>query len=227
MTADFPPERGESGVGRSRRMRELECFRAIRLLPGTWPVIRVDGRNFTRLVGERFARPFDPAFRDLMEQTARALLHELQGIYAYTMSDEISLLLPREWDQFDRRLEKTVSISAGIASAACTAAAGEPAHFDSRVWLGAADALVLDYFQWRQEEAAHNALHSWCYWTLRQVGASVREATEMLRGKGAAFQNELLFRHGINFNDLPLWQRRGVGIFRKSRGSIPGTTPPP
>ena len=27
LTADFPPERGESGVGRSQRMRELEYFR--------------------------------------------------------------------------------------------------------------------------------------------------------------------------------------------------------
>jgi tRNA(His) guanylyltransferase len=24
---------------------------------------------------------------------------------------------------------------------------------------------------------------------------------------------ELLFKHGINFNDLPLWQRRGVGLY--------------
>jgi tRNA(His) 5'-end guanylyltransferase len=28
-----------------------------------------------------------------------------------------------------------------------------------------------------------------------------------------ADKNELLFRHGINFNDLPLWQRRGVGLY--------------
>ena len=177
---------------RDVRMRELEYFRNLRMLPGVWTVIRVDGRNFTRYCGERFTRP--------------------QGLYAYTMSDEISLLLPREWDLFDRRLEKVVSISAGIASAAFTAAAGEPAHFDSRVWVGTDDSLVVDYFSWRQDEAAHNALHSWCYWTLRKSGASMADATETLRGKGTPFQNELLFRHGINFNDLPLWQKRGVGI---------------
>jgi tRNA(His) guanylyltransferase len=27
------------------------------------------------------------------------------------------------------------------------------------------------------------------------------------------FQNELLFQHGINFNQLPLWQRRGIGLY--------------
>jgi tRNA(His) 5'-end guanylyltransferase len=34
-----------------------------------------------------------------------------------------------------------------------------------------------------------------------------------LEGKGRAERNELLFRHGINFNDLPAWQRRGVGMY--------------
>jgi len=194
-------------------MRELEYFSSIRLLPGTWPVIRVDGRGFTRYAGERFAHPFDINFLHLMEEAARALLDGLQGIYAYTMSDEISVLLPREWDLFDRRLEKAVSVSAGLASAAFTMAAGEPAHFDSRVWLGTGELLVIDYFSWRQGEAARNALHSWCYWILRKEGASVSEATQMLRGKGTAFQNELLFQHGINFNETPLWQRRGDGIF--------------
>jgi tRNA(His) 5'-end guanylyltransferase len=27
-----------------------------------------------------------------------------------------------------------------------------------------------------------------------------------------AFKNELLHQHGINFNDVPRWQRRGTGI---------------
>ena len=27
-----------------------------------------------------------------------------------------------------------------------------------------------------------------------------------------ARKNELLFRHGVNFNDLPNWQKRGVGL---------------
>jgi tRNA(His) 5'-end guanylyltransferase len=27
-----------------------------------------------------------------------------------------------------------------------------------------------------------------------------------------AAKNELLFQHGINFNDLPNWQKRGIGL---------------
>lgn len=197
-------------------MRDLECFRGLRLLPGVWTVLRLDGRGFSRFTEGRFDKPFDRAFRDLMVRTARILLAELQGLYAYTMSDEISLLLPKAWDLFDRRLEKAVSVSAGIASAAFTRAAGEAAHFDSRAWLGGEVSSVVEYFSWRQGEAAGNARHSWCYWILRRAGRSVREATEMLKERPAAFQNELLFRHGINFNDLPLWQRRGVGLYREA-----------
>ena len=28
-----------------------------------------------------------------------------------------------------------------------------------------------------------------------------------------SFKHELLFQHGINFTDLPLWQRRGIGVY--------------
>ena len=79
----------------------------------------------------RFEKPFDDRFHALMVETAATLLQELQGLYAYTESDEISVLLPREYDLFDRELEKLVSVSAGIASATFTAAAGFPAHFDN------------------------------------------------------------------------------------------------
>jgi tRNA(His) 5'-end guanylyltransferase len=196
-----------------KRMRSQEYFRSLRLLPGTWTVIRVDGRGFRRYTIKRFNKPFDSRFRDLMEKTARALLKDLQVIYAYTMSDEISLLLPRAWGFFDRRLEKVVSISAGIASSSFTQAAGETVHFDSRIWLGVEVSAVVDYLCWRQAEAARNALHGWCYWTLQQAGKSAQEASQMLHKKSFGFQNKLLFQYGINFNELPLWQRRGIGLY--------------
>src|SRR5207249_1066780 len=53
----------------------------------------------------------------------------------------------------------------------------------------------------------------WCYWTLRKAGRSIAEATEALQGKDTAFKNELLFQSGVNFNDVPAWQRRGSGIY--------------
>jgi tRNA(His) 5'-end guanylyltransferase len=198
-------------------MRAREQFRALRLLPGTWAIVRVDGRAFTPFTARRFEKPFDARFRDLMIVTARALLAELQGVYAWTGSDEVSVALPPAWNLFGRRHEKLVSVSAGIASAAFTLACGEAVHFDSRVWLGAAEAEVVEYFRWRQLDAARCALHAWCHWTLRRKGMGAEQAARHLLGRGTAYMNELLFREGINFSDLPAWQRRGIGLYWETR----------
>lgn len=194
------------------KMRELEYFHSLRILPGAWAVIRVDGRSFSRFTEARFEKPFDLKFHDLMVTTSQALLDELQGVFAFTESDEISILLPNNWDLFDRNLEKVVSISASIASSQFTCAIGEPVVFDSRVWMGVSKSQVGDYFSWRQADTTRCALNGWCYWTLRKSGLSARKATSILDHQSVAFKHELLFENGINFNDLPAWQRRGTGL---------------
>jgi tRNA(His) guanylyltransferase len=194
-------------------MRGLEVYHSLRLPPGAWVILRLDGRGFSRFTASRFEKPFDPRFHDAMVQTAQAVLEELQGLYAYTESDEISVLFPRTWDLFDRELEKAVSVSAGLASAVFSLACGTPALFDSRVILAATDTQVVDYFRWRQADAGRCALNGWTYWTLRKQGQGVAEATAALEGKSVADKNEMLFQAGINYNDLPLWQRRGTGLY--------------
>lgn len=196
-----------------KRMRAGECFHNLRLLPAAWVVLRLDGHGFTRFTSGRFEKPFDATFHEFMIGTAQKLLERFQGLYAYTESDEISILLPRNWDLFDRELEKAFSLSAALASASFTLACGEAVQFDSRAWVGAREEDVVDYFRWRQTDATRCALNGWCYWTLRKAGKGVAEATSALHGKSVAFKNELLHRHGINFNDVPPWQRRGTGIY--------------
>lgn len=190
--------------------RAREYFHDLRLLQGAWPIVRVDGRSFSKFTEERFAKPFDERFSVMMVAAATALVEALGGVLAYTESDEISVLLPQGWDLFGRKVEKVVSISAGVASAAFTAAAGEPAHFDSRVWLGTSVEDVVAYFSWRQADAARCALNGWCYWTMRNGGATAREATRKLERATVSDKNELLFERGVNFNDVPAWQRRGI-----------------
>jgi tRNA(His) 5'-end guanylyltransferase len=193
--------------------RAREWFHSMVVLPGAWTILRVDGRSFSRFTEQRFDKPFDLRFSQLMTEAARALLMELGGRYAYTESDEISVLLDPRSEIFGRGVEKLVSLSASITSATFTHAVGEPAHFDSRVWMGTGPADVVDYFSWRQADAARSALNGWCYWTLRKDGLSRQEATKELEGANAAAKNELLFQRGVNFNDVPTWQRRGVGLW--------------
>jgi tRNA(His) guanylyltransferase len=197
--------------------RAREYFHTLTVLPGAWTVLRMDGRGFTRFTERHFAKPFDPVFADHMVATAQVLLTELGARYAYVESDEISLLFDPRFTLFGRGVEKLVSISAGLASAAFTQAAGEAAHFDSRLWLGTSVADVAGYFSWRQSDAARCALNGWCYWTLRGAGSSRQEATEALSGTSTADKNELLFSHGVNFNEVPAWQRRGIGLWWAER----------
>ncbi|MEG3954146.1 tRNA(His) guanylyltransferase Thg1 family protein [Microcoleus sp. herbarium2] len=196
-----------------KKMRELEYFHSLRLLPETHTVIRADGRSFSKFTSSSFDKPFDLKFHELMVETAKALLSELDGIYAYTESDEISVLFPPDWDLFDRSLEKIVSISASIASATFTRAAQTAVSFDSRICSAANKSQVVDYFLWRQADAARCALNGWSYWMLRKNGETGENAAVILEKQSVAFKNELLFQNGINFNELPAWQRRGTGVY--------------
>jgi tRNA(His) 5'-end guanylyltransferase len=196
-----------------KRMRAGECYHLLRVPPGSFIVVRVDGRSFSRFTERATEKPFDPRFHEWMVETARALLVSLHAIYAYTESDEISVLLPRGADIFDREVEKLVALSAGRASGTFSLACGEAVEFDARLWVGAREQDVVDYFRWRQLDATRCALHGWCYWTLRGAGKSVKEATRRLEHATVAAKNELLFAHGINFNDVPTWQRRGTGVY--------------
>jgi tRNA(His) guanylyltransferase len=195
------------------RMRRLECFHGLRVPDGAWVVLRLDGRGFTRFTEERCEKPFDAAFHGWMVTAARSVLADFGGLYAHTESDEVSVLLPRGWAQFDREVEKAVSVSAGLASATFSLACGAVAHFDCRVVVAPADELAVDYFRWRQADAARCALNGWCYWTLRNEGLDARAATRQLSGLSVADKDELLFRRGVNFNDLSAWQKRGTGLW--------------
>lgn len=198
------------------RMRRGEYFHALRVPDDVWTVLRLDGRSFSRFTAERFEKPFDVRFHDLMVSTASRLAQELGALFVYTESDEISVLLPFAWNLFDRELEKIVSLSASIASAHFSLQMGEAGHFDSRVWIGGQASSVVDYFRWRQGDAGRCALNGWAYWTLRNTGLTASKATIALKKSTKAEKNELLFQHGINFNDVPSWQRRGTGVYWES-----------
>ncbi len=72
---------------------------------------------------------------------------------------------------------------------------------------------MIDYFRWRNEDAHRNALSAHCYRLLRKTGEMPGAASDALLRLSTANKNELLFQHGVNFNDLPAWQKRGVGLY--------------
>ena len=198
------------------KMRVYETAHDYCVPPEIHIVARIDGRNFTRLTKERqkFEVPYDERFRDYMVSTTNHLMNcGFRVVYGYTQSDEISLLFHIDENSFGRKLRKLNSVLAGEASAKFSVLLGDIACFDCRVCQLPNIELVIDYFRWRNEDAARNALNSHCYWALRNGGDSAKSASTALLRLSVADKNELLFQHGINFNDLPMWQKRGVGLY--------------
>ena len=200
-----------------QRMRVYETAHDHSVLPGLFMVARLDGRGFTHLTKEvhRFDAPFDERFRDCMAQTTEHLMYcGLRVVYGYTQSDEISLVFHRDEAAFSRKLRKLNSILAGEASAKFSLLLGDIGVMDCRISQLPTVELTVDYLRWRSEDAHRNALNAHRYWTLREDGHSVQAATNRLEGLSVAEKNELLFQtKSVNFNDLPLWQRRGIGFY--------------
>ena len=201
-------------------MRVFETASDLCVLPGIYMVARIDGRHFHTLTkeGGKFEAPFDEKFRDLMTGTVKHLMENagFNFVYGYTESDEISLLFNFESQDFGRKLRKLNSILAGEASAKFSLLYGDIGVFDCRISQLPNKSDVVDYFRWRNEDAFRNALNAWCYWTLRKEGQSKKDASTVIEGLSVSEKNELLFQHGINFNDLPLWQKRGIGFYWES-----------
>jgi tRNA(His) guanylyltransferase len=198
-----------------KKMRAFEENLDQFVLSEIYFVARLDGRGFTRLTKELLPleKPFDETFRNAMIETVSHLMNcGFKVTYGYCQSDEISILFDKNENGFARKTRKLLSVLSGEASAKFTSEMGAMGVFDCRIIPLPSDQLVVDYFRWRTEDASRNALNAWCYWTMRKNGASVAEATKKLEGKSVADKNQFLFENGVNYNDLPPWQKRGIGF---------------
>jgi len=207
------------------------------LLPRrTYTIVRVDGKAFHQYT-RGLARPFDFELMADMDMTAIALCKEVTGCaFAYVQSDEISLLLtdfatPATEAWFDGSLQKIVSITASIATAAFNRArfvrsmrrkleVGEEAlppegwetfpmaQFDSRAFTIPNPGEVASYFLWRQQDATRNSI---------SMATRAEYPHEAVVGKSTDAMQEMLWQRGINWNDYPDACRRGRMIVRTKR----------
>jgi len=169
-------------------------------------IIRVDGRTFHTFT-RNLDRPFDLRFAEAMQLTAAFLVAEIQNAQlAYVQSDEISILLvdfhnfdTEQW--FRGNLQKIVSLSASLATVGFNSSYGSTqATFDSRAFI-LPTAEVNNYFFWRQQDATRNSI---------QMVGQANFSHKQLHKQSCTDIQEMLFQKGINWNDLPTWQRRGA-----------------
>lgn len=197
-------------------MRELEFFHSLKVPKDVWKIIRLDGRTFSKLT-LGYKKPFDLTFRDRMLSTTKYLVEQNSALYAHTHSDEISLLFPPNWTLFDNEVEKLVSSTASDATAEFNFGVTDRkliGKFDSRIWFSPLASKVVDYFSWRQADCTRCAINGTVYWHMRnELGWSKGKATGEMERKNFSWKNEYLFSNGLNFNNYPRWQKRGVGFY--------------
>ena len=93
-----------------------------KILPNSNILVMLDGKNFSSLIKNHFKKPFDDDFIDMMNKTAQFLCENVLGCkFAYTQSDEISLLItdydtPETDIFFGGRICKIQSILASMAT---------------------------------------------------------------------------------------------------------------
>jgi len=203
------------------KMKECEIYANLRVPCSSKVVVRADGRNFQRLTRElELKKPYDEAFAKLMASVGTDIFHEFSPVMVYIFSDEINILLGEI--PFSGRVEKIDSVFAGFISSSFTQKLlknqdppqlSRPPSFDSRI-IPLSPEGVVKYFQERQNEAWRNCLNGYAYWTLRKE-YSYQKVIEILRRLRSKDLHDLLFSRGININETPFWQRRGLGIYRR------------
>lgn len=196
-------------------MKRLESYSGLKVPDRAYTILRIDGRGFSGFTEKAgYTKPFDQRFHDVMGYTTRVLVENLQAEFGYHQSDEISIFLNRGNDLFDREVLKLVSISAGLASSVFARNMDEHIeeypHFDSRVIAAATDEQVTRYLHWRVEDATRNCLNTYCHWTaVLKDGKTATQAARIFNKQTQKFKHDFLFERGINFNELPGWQKRG------------------
>lgn len=221
-----------------KRMKEFYEQRSQTHLPRrTYTLMRLDGKAFHSYT-KRFKRPYDLELMKVMDETTIELCKSIQGAkMAFTQSDEISILITDFDDMktdawFDGNVQKMVSVSASIATAAFNAEMlsltcdkaiqGDKdakidlsafnancmklAHFDSRVWTMPNPMEVFNYFVWRQQDATRNSI---------QMGAQSMYSHKELHKKDSSQLQEMMFRKGTNWNDYPVGFKRGRMILKE------------
>lgn len=175
--------------------------------PEGFAVLRLDGKGFSK-----FVKPFkkddeySPEIDAAMQSATLALLRQIDGVVAaYTVSDEISLILDltgQRWINawYGGRTQKLLSVPASIASAHFSLAIGKPAYFDAKMFVYSPDGLgdIREYVKKRHFSGVSNAVSSYAsrhlgYRTVLDVPTGKR--MEMLTEAGVEVNKNLTYGH--------------------------------
>lgn len=211
-------------------MKEMEDeFTKNKVDPSLPICIRFDGKNFSTFTAD-LKRPFDERLTKIMTELTKYCLHVANADFAYTQSDEISLIILPDENKtplYQSKSQKMMSVLAGKVSVRFnkllqhylpekyipldineeTIKDEEDVVFDARMWNVPSIDTALDTFVWRMSDARKNSI-SMC------VYASTTKHKEFL---GMSSRDRLLYLDDINqpWAAHPEENKTGVIIMNK------------
>ena len=181
------------------------------LMRRTPVILRLDGKcfhTFTRGCN----KPFDRELSNAMCETTSNMCQEIQGAkFAYTQSDEISILLT-DYDNldssawFDYKIQKMCSVAASMCTDlfAQSYVAKRGARFDARVF-NLPPEEVVNYFVWRQKDWIRNSI---------QMVAQSMYSQKQLHGKSNDILLEMIQEEGCDWNTISKRWKYGNVVYR-------------
>ena len=202
--------------------------------------IRIDGKAFHTFT-RGFQKPFDEVLIKSMQETMKYLCENIQGcVLGYTQSDEITLILvdykkltSSAW--FDYEVQKICSIAASMATIAFNKFFRD--NVGDYLYENYDDQYLADYIKTLQNAVDKGAMFdarcfnipkeevtNLCYWrqldasrnSIQMVGQANFSHKELQNKSCNDIQDMLMTQKGINWNDLPTYQKRGSCCVRNN-----------
>lgn len=199
-----------------------------------YTMISIDGHSFSKLIKNKYEKPFDDKFINIMNEVAIYICKHVEGCkFAYAQSDEITFVLT-DFDTettcayFGNRLTKLLSIIPSMASAkfnqlVITDLCDTPcsnsdlkqmildiklADFDCKAWGLSSFNDVYAYYLWRQIDCIRNS---------KQQTAQTWLSHNQLKGLDTDEQIKLLFnKKSIDWNKFEDYKKFGRFIYKET-----------
>jgi tRNA(His) guanylyltransferase len=198
-----------------------------RLLRDTFIVVEVHGSRFKSFCSHlSLSLPYDDRLIRLFATAARSTMENFFDIeVSLGYSDNFYFVFDRSASLFNRRRDKILSNLISFFTSAFvfhwtsffTFPIPEPPDFFGRLTLFPRRILVKEFLMAKQQDAATTCITEYVKEVLVRSGQPADEAFGTAIGLSFTDQNELLFRHGINFNSLPAWHKRGKLLIREKK----------
>ena len=157
------------------------------------------------------AEPYDDQFHQAMCETVEKLMESGFRIrFAFIHGFDIDILFAPNEQSFKREVQRFGTKLASRASAFMTMTMNYPITFECKIIPCSDDEQVITYFVFRELKASSECLTSYCLWAITRDGVPKAEAGSRLNCQKNAAKYALLRDHGIEFDELPRWQRYGT-----------------